>query len=210
MNEHQTIEWKESWRDEYLKWICGFANAQGGTLVIGKNDRGKAVGIKDARKLLQDIPNKVRDILGIFEDVILQEAETPVKTPVKTTVKTPGKTGEVSGVTSPVTAQVTDVDNAQWDRVLRDITRVFRLATAQVTAQVAAQVGHLCREPRAAREIMQHLHLRHWKTFQANYLGPLLQDGLLERTIPDKPTSRLQKYRLTAKGAALLAGMEKP
>ena len=38
--EHQNIEWKQSWRDEYLKWICGFANAQGGTLVIGKKDRG--------------------------------------------------------------------------------------------------------------------------------------------------------------------------
>lgn len=30
MAESQNIEWKESWRDEYLKWICGFANAQGG------------------------------------------------------------------------------------------------------------------------------------------------------------------------------------
>ena len=30
MNESQNIEWKRSWRDEYLKWVCGFANAQGG------------------------------------------------------------------------------------------------------------------------------------------------------------------------------------
>lgn len=30
MAESQNIEWKESWWDEYLKWICGFANAQGG------------------------------------------------------------------------------------------------------------------------------------------------------------------------------------
>ena len=28
--ENQNIEYKETWRDEYLKWICGFANAQGG------------------------------------------------------------------------------------------------------------------------------------------------------------------------------------
>lgn len=41
MGEHQNVEWKESWRDEYLKWICGFANAQGGTLLVGKNDHGK-------------------------------------------------------------------------------------------------------------------------------------------------------------------------
>lgn len=30
MKENQNIEWKQSWRDEYLKWICGFANAEGG------------------------------------------------------------------------------------------------------------------------------------------------------------------------------------
>jgi ATP-dependent DNA helicase RecG len=71
MPENQTIEWKESWRDEYLKWICGFANAQGGILYIGKNDNGKVVGVKESKKLLEDIPNKVRDILGIVVDVDL-------------------------------------------------------------------------------------------------------------------------------------------
>ena len=39
MKEAQNIEWKQSWRDECLRWICGFANAEGGTLAIGKNDR---------------------------------------------------------------------------------------------------------------------------------------------------------------------------
>jgi ATP-dependent DNA helicase RecG len=69
--ENQNIEWKESWRDEYLKWICGFANAQGGQIYIGKNDKGEVVGISDAPKLLEDIPNKVRDILGIIVNVNL-------------------------------------------------------------------------------------------------------------------------------------------
>lgn len=73
MKKHQHIEWKESWRDEYLKWICGFANAEGGVLVIGRNDKGVAVGVKDARKLMADIPNKVRDILGIMVDVNLRQ-----------------------------------------------------------------------------------------------------------------------------------------
>jgi ATP-dependent DNA helicase RecG len=69
--EQQNLEWKESWRDEYLRWICGFANAEGGTLVIGRNDRGHAVGVANAAKLLEDIPNKVRDVLGIMVDVNL-------------------------------------------------------------------------------------------------------------------------------------------
>jgi ATP-dependent DNA helicase RecG len=42
-HESQHVEWKESWRDEYLKWLCGFANAQGGTLTLGKNDRGECI-----------------------------------------------------------------------------------------------------------------------------------------------------------------------
>ncbi len=71
MEEHQNIEWKESWRDEYIKWIGGFANASGGQLLIGINDKGTVVGLSDAQKLLEDIPNKVRDILGIIIDVNL-------------------------------------------------------------------------------------------------------------------------------------------
>ena len=42
---------------------------------------------------------------------------------------------------------------------------------------------------------MAELGLKHWKTFQTNYLEPMLVAGILERTIPDKPQSRLQKYR---------------
>ena len=71
MPEQQNIEWKESWRDEYLKWICGFANAQGGKLYIGCDDNGNVVGIDNSKKLLEDIPNKVRDAMGIIVGVNL-------------------------------------------------------------------------------------------------------------------------------------------
>ena len=70
--EHQNIEWKSSWRDEYLKWICGFANAQGGKMYFGIDDDGTIIGLDDASKLLEDIPNKIRDVLGIMVDVNLK------------------------------------------------------------------------------------------------------------------------------------------
>ena len=73
MPESQNIEYKSSWRDEYLKWICGFANASGGTIFIGKDDEGEIVGLSDAKKLMEEIPNKVRDVLGILVDVNLIE-----------------------------------------------------------------------------------------------------------------------------------------
>ena len=73
--EKQNIEWKETWKEDYLKWICGFANAQGGKIYIGKNDDGTVAGIANAKKLLEDIPNKVRDVLGIIVDVNLYSEE---------------------------------------------------------------------------------------------------------------------------------------
>ena len=71
MAESQNIEWKESWRDEYLKWICGFANAQGGKIYIGTRDDGMVIGVNNSKKLLEDIPNKIQNKLGIMADVNL-------------------------------------------------------------------------------------------------------------------------------------------
>ena len=71
MPEDQNVEWKESWRDEYLKWICGFANAQGGRIYIGMDDKGRVVGVKGYAQLMEDIPNKVLMALGIVVDVNL-------------------------------------------------------------------------------------------------------------------------------------------
>ena len=73
--ESQIVEWKSSWRDEYLKWICGFANAQGGVLEIGRNDCGEVVGVSDVLRLLEEIPNKVQSLLGIVVDVDLKSED---------------------------------------------------------------------------------------------------------------------------------------
>lgn len=70
--EAQNIEYKREWSDEYIKWICGFANSQGGTVYIGIDDDGKAYGLRNEKKLLEDIPNKIKDILGIMVDVNLK------------------------------------------------------------------------------------------------------------------------------------------
>ncbi|MFA7402056.1 MAG: ATP-binding protein [Bacteroidales bacterium] len=69
--EAQNIEWKESWHSDNFKCICGFANAQGGTLFIGKDDDGNVKHLVNASKLLEDIPNQVRDLLGLMVDVNL-------------------------------------------------------------------------------------------------------------------------------------------
>ena len=73
MPEQQNIEYKSNWHDDYLKWVCGFANAQGGVIFIGKDDNGKVVGLDDYKSLLDDIPNKIRNAMGITVEVNLHE-----------------------------------------------------------------------------------------------------------------------------------------
>lgn len=59
---------------------------------------------------------------------------------------------------------------------------------------------------------MKLVQINHRQTFLYNYLRPAIEVGLLEFTIPEKPNSPKQKYRLTNKGKALqikLKGIKK-
>ena len=71
--ESDINEWKWSWRDEYMKWMSAFARTNGGTLYIGVNDDGYVVGLKDWRKLQEDLPNKFRDKLHISTMLVYRE-----------------------------------------------------------------------------------------------------------------------------------------
>ena len=68
-DENQSTEWKWSWNDEYLKWLCGYANMDGGTLYLGVDDDGYVVGLENARELLEILPNKISDKLGIVASI---------------------------------------------------------------------------------------------------------------------------------------------
>jgi Fic family protein len=71
--------------------------------------------------------------------------------------------------------------------------------TDQVTDPVSDQVKALLKvlgnRTLSGMECMKKLGLAHRPTFRQNYLQPALLAGLVERTLPDKPNSRLQKYR---------------
>ena len=56
--ESQNVEYKSSWHDEYLKWICGFANAQGAVMYFGMDNDHEVVGLENVDRLMEDIPNK--------------------------------------------------------------------------------------------------------------------------------------------------------
>ena len=73
MKENQNLEFKESWRDEYLRYVSGFANSQGGSLLIGVDDNGVVVGVENAKKLLENLPNKIISTTGVIPEVSMLE-----------------------------------------------------------------------------------------------------------------------------------------
>ncbi|WP_295405198.1 Fic family protein [uncultured Thiocystis sp.] len=87
--------------------------------------------------------------------------------------------------------------------MLQMLAEALATISPQVAPQVSPQVGALLRalQGEMTRETLQAaLSLRDRKSFRARYLQPALADGLIEMTIPDKPNSRLQRYRLTDQG----------
>lgn len=78
--------------------------------------------------------------------------------------------------------------------------------TMQVGMQVTMQVKNLIdvlEKEMDRRELQKRLGLANRDNFRKNYLNVALEHGLIEMTIPDKPNSRLQKYRLTKKGISI-------
>jgi ATP-dependent DNA helicase RecG len=83
----------------------------------------------------------------------------------------------------------------------------YSSAMAKETPQVTPQVERLlaaCLSPQSRAELQRKLGLSDKKHFWAAYLNPSLKAGLIELTNPEKPRSRLQKYRLTGKGRRVL------
>jgi ATP-dependent DNA helicase RecG len=138
MKESQQVEWKSSWRDDYLRWICGFANAEGG--------KSWGCGIEQTqgadREHGIEPPVYDFDMAGLMltfraspEHLLAATAEdgegtTPIttpksQTPVKTPVKTPVERAE-----TPVRKLRTPVETP--DRILKLLRANPQMTLAEV------------------------------------------------------------------------------
>lgn len=173
--ETQTVEFKLVWKDEYLKWICGFANAQGGSLYIGVDDDGNVVGVKNVKKLMEDIPNTVHNILGIVVQVDLMRSDEGVEylcinvpqsnVPLACRGKYYYRSGttnqELSGLTlndfllrkMNITWDVGTVETATLDDIDSDALSFF-LRTAINARRLSSDCANMTME-----QILRHLHL---------------------------------------------------
>lgn len=83
-------------------------------------------------------------------------------------------------------------------------TQVTTQVTMQVTTQVAAVLRAALQTARSGKELQKAAGIKNREHFRKAYLEHLLSSGWLERTIADKPRSRMQRYRLTPAGEAAL------
>ena len=94
---------------------------------------------------------------------------------------------------------------AQWEAAGEQaIEQLTDPVNDPVTDPVVRLLQTLNAGPLAPSEIQQRLELKHRPTFRANYLRPALERHWIEPTLPDKPNSRLQQYRLTDIGRSVL------
>lgn len=84
-----------------------------------------------------------------------------------------------------------------------DTPEVIPEVTLEVTLEVARLLKVISGE-QSRRELQDSLGLRDDDHMRTAYILPALANGWIERTLPDKPNSRLQKYRLPPKGHAAL------
>ncbi|MCB8747517.1 hypothetical protein LHU53_11430 [Rhodoferax sp. U2-2l] len=99
---------------------------------------------------------------------------------------------------------ISEVSGNQFTALVRRPQGQGEAAGEQVTGQVTALLMAVGEGSWSRKELMEKLNLKGRDNFEKLYLAPALEAGLVERTIPDKPNSRLQKYRLTEQGRGVL------
>jgi ATP-dependent DNA helicase RecG len=152
LNESQNTEFKQIWKDEYLKQICGFANAFFKAGYIESWGRGISKIIEGSTQYSGIMPTI--SITSGFDIVFYAKQHTHL--------------------TPQVTPQV------------KNMLKILK--------------GDMARD-----EIMSALGLNDRKNFREVYLNPAIADELVALTIPDKPTSSKQKYRLTELGKSVIS-----
>ena len=82
----------------------------------------------------------------------------------------------------------------------KDYDRIDNRPSDRPSDQALSIMKILIDGPKSRNDIMKAMGLNHIPTFRKNYLHIALENGWIERTIPDKPTASNQQYRLTVKG----------
>lgn len=156
MPEDHNIEYKQSWHDDWLKTICGFANAKGGSLYVGKDNIGNILGLANSTRLMEDIPNKIKNHLGIiieinlvgappnnFIEIIVPEYSVAISYHSRYYLRTGSTTSELTG--STLTDFLLRKSGRTWDDLLEDRASIddLDMSTQTKFINAAEKSGHI-------------------------------------------------------------------
>ena len=111
-----------------------------------------------------------------------------------------------AGIAPPEFLEITGAAVVTFRVPVAGPARVTPHVAGEVAGEVALLVAQFREGPMTRRVIQAALGLRHEDHFREAYLVPALEQGFIEMTIPEKPRSRLQRYRLTDRGRAVRDG----
>ena len=100
--------------------------------------------------------------------------------------------GDVFRITIPLSEVATATVGPTFPT--QDATQVTTQDATQDIVEKLAALINFCSEPRSKKEMMTYLGLVNTNHFRKAYLVPLLKEGKIKMTLPDKPNSRNQKY----------------
>ena len=172
-SENQHTEYKQSWKDDYLKWVCAFANTDGGVLYVGVDDSGMVCGIANSKRLCEDIPNKILHTMGLicavnlYEDegkdylqIVVEKYPFPVSYHGKYYKRSGSTTQEVNGF--ELDKMILGVQGRTWDSVPVPYVKVEDLdeTAFKIFKRKALQRHRLNEEDLAVsrEDLLQNLH----------------------------------------------------
>ncbi len=219
--EEKTLEFKRdtSALKKIMQTIVAFANTAGGSIIIGLEDSGEIYGVDDPLLTEEQLTSSISDSIApmLIPDIEIGTVEGKAglsRIRNRVIVRTFKELGLMEEWGSGY-KRIYDfcIENGypvpEWQEVgptLRvtiyphpEAKEIAPHVTPHVTPHVK-RLLNVCAEPTNREQLQISLGVKDRKYFYEAYLNPALKSGLIEYTIPDKPKSKLQQYRLTESG----------
>lgn len=177
--------------------MVAFSNSRGGRLIIGINDKEIT---HSANEFVITIPRKTEQVTN--QGNLVTDQATQKTDPVND--QPHSKTDQAQPKTDPVNDQASPKSEQPNDREVQNTTKLAHETDPTCSkneqphiklTQKQKDIRNFCSVPRTAKEIMGRLGLSDFYNNRKRYIYDLVEAGVLERTIPNKPNDPNQKYR---------------
>ena len=202
------LEYKEGLSSSFARELVAFANTVGGRILLGVRDDGTIKGMK-----LSDLGHKSVRRNALIADLLhridfIEKAGTGIKR-IRDEARVQGCPEPLFEETGFVTATFFPNPEVRAQVGAQSVGASEQVGTKSALSRHQGEILEKCQEERALLELMAVVGRSDRTKFRHQMLNPLIDAGLIEMTIRDKPRSPKQQYRTTPAGRAVLEKREK-